>query len=76
MAKNWGFGWVLNWILEFGLLGESSEKGSTRKSTGNRVTRWEIMFLGESWGLRCFTKRNGFGIWGTTDFWGFGRGST
>jgi hypothetical protein len=36
----------LNQFWGFGILGGSSEKGSTRKSTGNRVTRWIIMFWG------------------------------
>jgi hypothetical protein len=43
------------WGLEF--LGESSEKGNTRISTGNRVTRWGIMYWGNLRDLRCFTKR-------------------
>jgi hypothetical protein len=46
-------------ILIFGIWGRSSEKGYTRKTTGNRVTRWKELFLGESRVLRCFTKRNG-----------------
>jgi hypothetical protein len=36
----------LNQFWGFVFLEGSSEKGSTRKSTGNRVTRWRIMFWG------------------------------
>jgi hypothetical protein len=45
--RNGGFGWVLDWFLGFGFLGESSEKGSTRISTGNRVTSCTFVYLGE-----------------------------
>jgi hypothetical protein len=34
------------------VLEESSEKGSSRKHTENRVTRWRIMFWGNSAVLR------------------------
>jgi hypothetical protein len=50
-------------------LGETSEKGCTRKTTGNRVTSWKELFLGESMVLRCFTKRNGMGGFGQESTW-------
>jgi hypothetical protein len=50
--------------LGFGFLRVGSEKGNTRKHTGNRVTRWTIGFLGEFKNSRCFTKRI---IWGNLD---------
>jgi hypothetical protein len=46
LDKSW------NVLRNFGFLGERSEKGSTRKYTENRVTRWAKMFLGEYWILR------------------------
>jgi hypothetical protein len=39
-------------FLGLRILGETLEKGSSREHTGNRVTRWEIMFLGEFGFLR------------------------
>jgi hypothetical protein len=52
MAEDW-----VNWMrleLNFGFcgLGETSEKGSTRKDTGNRVARCAFLFLGEYWDSR------------------------
>jgi hypothetical protein len=43
------------WVWEF--LEEFLEKGSTRKLTGNRVTRWRKMFGGILGVSRCFAKR-------------------
>jgi hypothetical protein len=62
------------WFLEF--LGESLEKGNTRKHTRKRVTRWKKMFGGILGGLRCFAKRNLMGESEFGVFWGFPRGST
>jgi hypothetical protein len=45
--RNGGFGWVLDRFLVFGFLEESSEKGSRRISTGNRVTSCTFVYLGE-----------------------------
>jgi hypothetical protein len=58
-------GWKDFW--GFAVLGESSEKGSTRKYTGKRVTRCGFMFWGNSAVLRWIAKRMilgevGFGI--------------
>jgi hypothetical protein len=50
--RNGGFGWVLDGFLVFGFLEESSEKGSTRISTGNRVTSCTFVYLGEFEDLR------------------------
>jgi hypothetical protein len=47
-------------------LGETSEKGSRRKTTGNRVASWKELFLGESMVSRCFAKEMG---WGGLGFW-------
>jgi hypothetical protein len=74
--KRWSIGQDWDWNFRFCGLGETSEKGSTRKDTGNRVTRYGFVFLGEFDGLRCFTKR----IWVRelrfSGFWDFVRRST
>jgi hypothetical protein len=59
---NWAIGWIWigNWWFEF--WGNWSKKGSTRKTTENRVTRWRFLYLGESWVLCWITKELGFGI--------------
>jgi hypothetical protein len=57
-------------------LGETSEKGSTRKDTGNWVTRYGFLFLEEFDGLRCFTKRIWLGELRFSGFWDFVRRST
>jgi hypothetical protein len=54
----------------------SSEKGNTRKRTGNRVTSWSLLFWGNLGNLRCFTKRIYLEEFEISDFWGFGREST
>jgi hypothetical protein len=59
-----------------GFLRVGSEKGNTRKHTGNWVTRWRIGFLGEFKNLRCFTKRIIWGEFGFGLFGGFTRSST
>jgi hypothetical protein len=43
-----------NWteISGLGFLGGGSEKGRSRKHTGNRVTRWGFMFRGNFWKSR------------------------
>jgi hypothetical protein len=57
-------------------LGESSEKGSTRKYTGNWVTRWKELFWGNFKVLRCFAKRIFLEEFKLALFGGFGGGST
>jgi hypothetical protein len=57
-------------FLGIWLLGESSEKGYTRKLTGNRVARCKEMVWGNLGALRCFTKRIGLG---ELEFGVFGR---
>jgi hypothetical protein len=44
---NWGIGWGLDWICDLGFWGNWSEKGSTRKCTGNWVASWTFVYLGE-----------------------------
>jgi hypothetical protein len=56
-------------------LEESFEKGSSRKTTENRVTSWRNLFWGNLTVLRCFTKRFDLGGFGFGFFWGFGGGS-
>jgi hypothetical protein len=60
--RSFGGNWIGIWVFEN--LGERSKKGSTRKHTGNRVTRRTFLLLGEYWLSRCFTKRNGMGFAG------------
>jgi hypothetical protein len=55
---------------------ENSEKGCSRKHTGNWVTRWIFCFRGNLEVLRCFTKRILLGEFEIGTFWGFERGST
>jgi hypothetical protein len=57
-------------------LGESSEKGSTRKYTGKRVARWRKLFWGNLRVLRCFAKRIFLEEFKLALFGGFGGGST
>jgi hypothetical protein len=52
------------------------EKGYTRKSTENRVTRCRNMFWGNLKVSRCFTKRIIWGEFKFGVFWWFGRGFT
>jgi hypothetical protein len=60
-----------DWISKGG-----SEKGSTRKHTGIRVTSWRNLFWGNLRDLRCFTKRFILGEFEIGFFEGFDRGST
>jgi hypothetical protein len=60
----------------FGFLEENSEKGRSRKSTGNRVARWITMFWGNLEILCCFAKRIVLGEFEMRIFWCFGRGLT
>jgi hypothetical protein len=53
-----------------------SEKGSTRKHTENRVTRWMKLFWGNLGDSRCFTKKNIMGELIFDDFLAFEREST
>jgi hypothetical protein len=50
--KLWSFGRNLKQFWEFNFWGGTSEKGSTRNRTENRVTRYIKMFGGISGGLR------------------------
>jgi hypothetical protein len=63
-------------ILGLRFLRGGSEKGCRRKSTGNRVTSWRILFWGNFTVLRCFTKRFILGELEFGVFWNFDRGST
>jgi hypothetical protein len=74
--KNGGLNGVRKFFEDFGNLGESSEKGYTRKSTKNRVARCRKLFGGIFGDLRCFTKRIYLGEFGLGGFWVFVRGST
>jgi hypothetical protein len=62
------------WVWIF--LGESLEKGSTRKHTKNRVARWRFLFWGNFGNPRWFTKRIVWGEFGFSVFCGSGRVST
>jgi hypothetical protein len=78
-AKNWGnFGFwselERNFWLDF--WETSSEKGCSRKTTENRVTRWRKLFWGNLENPRWFTKRMFSGEIKFTLFWGCGREST
>jgi hypothetical protein len=68
MGEFWVFGWDWIGIWELGFWGNTSEKGYTRKTTGNRVASWGLMFLGEFKGFALFHEENGFGEVG---FWSF-----
>jgi hypothetical protein len=48
-----------------------SEKGSSRKHTGNRVTRWRNLFWGKLEILRWIAKRIWSGEFNFGIFWGF-----
>jgi hypothetical protein len=47
----------LDWVFVIWVFGPSSEKGNTRKDTGNWVASWRKMFWRNLWDLRCFAKR-------------------
>jgi hypothetical protein len=63
-------------FLVVGILRGGSEKGSTRKHTGKRVTRWTFLFWRNFKVLRCFAKRIFLGEFKLALFGGFGGGST
>jgi hypothetical protein len=72
--RSFGRSWI--GIFEFGVFESWSEKGNRRKHTGNWVTRWEKMFLGEFRDLRWIAKRIWLEEFGFRLFWSFDRGST
>jgi hypothetical protein len=77
--RNWGnLGFLagngLGFLPDFWKGG--SEKGSTRKYTGNWVTRWINLFWGNLENLRCFAKRILLGEFKLTIFGDFTRWST
>jgi hypothetical protein len=57
-AKKWGIEWELKRIEVWNFLGSTSEKGSTRKDTGNRVTSWSFLLLGEFWAFTLIYEEN------------------
>jgi hypothetical protein len=65
----WSTEWKSKRILGFCFLGEFFQKGYTRKSIENRVTRCKEMFWGNLGALRCFTKRIVGGGIGIGVFW-------
>jgi hypothetical protein len=78
-VRNWGTmgflaGLELNLRSDF--LGAGSEKGSTRKSTGNWVASWRNCFRGNLGLSRWFTKRFCLGEFKFRFFWAFGREAT
>jgi hypothetical protein len=75
-AKIQGIEWRLEKFLGNWDLGPSSEKGSSRKHTENRVTRWRKLFWGNSAFSRWFTKRFVSGEFELGLFWGCGWEST
>jgi hypothetical protein len=75
-AKNWVKWRNLKRILGNWIFGGISEKGSTRKRTENRVTRWSLMFWGNSAVLRWIAKRFNLGEFKVGLFLCLGRGST
>jgi hypothetical protein len=77
--ENWGnLGFLAGVELDFWneFLECGSEKGRSRKSTENRVTRWRIKIWGNFEKSRCFTKRIYLGKFKNGFFWGCGRDST
>jgi hypothetical protein len=78
-AELGGFGRNLKRFLDFWFWGVTSEKGSTRKDTGKRVTRWGFVFWRNLVDSRWFTKRILLGEFLFGIFWdlgGFPRGAT
>jgi hypothetical protein len=71
-----GIEWELGRFLGFGVLGWTSEKGSSRKHTENWVTSCIKMYWGNLWVLRCFAKGIILGELVFGIFWDFGRRST
>jgi hypothetical protein len=77
MGQKWGQLDGIGNFLRVGVgKGGTSEKGTTRKDTENRVARWDNYVLGEFWDLTLIYEENGVGrLWDLVILKGFGGGS-
>jgi hypothetical protein len=76
VLKTWSIGWGGEDFWGIVFLGECSEKGSSRKYTGNWVARWRKVYWGNLTVLRWIAKGIWMGEFQFGDFWVFTRGST